>query len=100
MRKILGIVFSILSCFLASGAADTINGAGGWQSWSASGLNNNGTPYWDNTSWDGANKNVGWCMAGSGAWGATGCTINPTPGTLPYWGTSAGGAITDVWFGN
>jgi len=43
--------------------------------------NNNGTPYWNNASWDGRNANIGFCMTGTGS-----CTmVSGAPGALPTW---------------
>lgn len=37
---------------------------GAW--YSAPTINNNGDPFWDQTSWDGSKKNVGYCIYGGG----------------------------------
>jgi hypothetical protein len=70
----------------APAVADTITGTAGagFQSWTGVNLNENGAPYWDNTSLDGSNKNVGFFLTDA-------------PGALPFWGdpfnsgTDAGG---------
>jgi len=93
------LVFSIgilgMLTFLASAGVsqgDTIFGTtGSWQSWNTSILSNNkypnnGYPYWDNFSYDGPNKNIGYLL--SGTFGA---------GTPDYWGNSNGTA--DLNFG-
>ena len=64
-----------------------------WQTWTSSQLNNSGTPYWNNTSWDGANKNVGFCLVSS-----SNCGVNPAPGVLPYVGKANGQAFSDLYF--
>lgn len=56
----------------------------GWQSgWVA---NEAGPEYWDNPSYDGANKNIGFQPFIAG------------PPQLPYWGKSDGSADTEVYF--
>jgi len=66
--------------------AITDDGSGaGWQAWGAADPNQNGTPYWDNGSADGANKNIGFELVAG-------------PGKIPYLGTAAGTQITDYLF--
>lgn len=77
--------------------ADTVTATGAsagqmWQSWNASQANNSGTPYWNNISWDGGNKNVGSCLTTSN------CGMSNTPGALPYLGKSNGQAYSDFYF--
>lgn len=80
--------------------ADSINGTGGgWQNWSASNLYEGsnptpGTPYWNNFSGDGPQGNIGWCLTGGGPT----CNLGTTYGTLPYYGTASGGAVSSVYF--
>jgi hypothetical protein len=96
MKKIAFAALLMLVCSTFASADQIFGSAGaGFQTWTTANLNENGTPFWDNTSADGPQKNIGYCMAGGG-----GCTISPLPGTLPYWGTASGGADTDVYFGN
>ncbi|MBV9157682.1 MAG: PEP-CTERM sorting domain-containing protein [Acidobacteriaceae bacterium] len=64
-----------------------------WQTWNSSQLNNSGTPYWDNLSWDGPNKNVGFCLVSS-----ANCNVTSAPGALPYAGTAKGQAFSDLYF--
>ncbi len=64
-----------------------------WQTWDSSQLNNSGSPYWNNLSWDGANKNIGFCLVST-----ANCGLNPAPGTLPYLGSSTGLAFSDFYF--
>ena len=75
--------------------ADVIIGSPGtnWQSWTLSDLNNNGTPYWDHSSWDGDSKNIGNCLT-SGNCGA----YNTPPGVIDYWGNTDGTADSDFYF--
>jgi hypothetical protein len=68
----------VISVFLllvpAAALADTVVGSGTFQSgWSPS---NNGSTFFNNTSWDGTGMNAGFCIAGGG-----GCTFNGQPGT-------------------
>jgi hypothetical protein len=52
-------------------------------------LNNSGNYYWDNTSWDGPQANIGFCMTDQGQ-----CTQlgGSAPGSAPFWALSGGGA--------
>lgn len=89
-RAILIAAVCVLSVTSAA-QADTIIGSssssGFVTGWTA---NNNGLPYWDQTSWDGSNKNVGFCMTGTG-----GCTmVSGAPGALPTW---VGNTATGTW---
>ena len=86
MKRFISVMFLVVVAMLlvAPGAfADTITstyGTGGWQSWvppTDTKLGN--SVFWDNYSWDGANKNVGFLMTGG-----TG------PGPMSYWGTASG----------
>ena len=69
--------------------ADTIGGSSGagWQSFPGV-VNESGTPYWANPSFDGSNTNVGFLMTNAG--GFSGSTLGP--GALPFWGNSSGSA--------
>jgi hypothetical protein len=95
MKKSLLVVGLLMLCAQLS-VADTIFGSAGagFQTWTTGSLNNDGSPYWDNSSTDGSLKNVGYCMAGGGN-----CSMPDAPGAIPYWGigTSADSAI---YFGN
>lgn len=77
--------------------ADTVSGTGAgsnqvWQSWSASQANGSGSAYWNNVSWDGANKNIGNCLTSSS------CGLTSVPGALPYLGQANGHAYSDFYF--
>jgi hypothetical protein len=89
MRKL--SIAGILILMLSSTAvmADTVTGTAGagWQTWNAAALNQNGTPYWDGLSLDGANKNIGYCMSGTGS-----CGMPGAPGYIDYWGNATGTA--------
>lgn len=84
--------------------ADTISGGGGsWQSgWTQAQLYGSssptpGTPYWNNASGDNPGPklgNIGWCLTG----GNTVCNVAGNPGTLPYYGLSGGGSVSDMFF--
>lgn len=77
--------------------ADSIVGAAtaNWQAFpTPSNLNENGTPFWDNRSMDGSQKNVGYFLTNTGAF--TGGTAGPGP--LSFWGFANGTADTNVYF--
>lgn len=72
-----------------------------WQSWQTAQLSNQtwsnsspSRPYWDNSSWDGTNDNVGDCLALVNS----GCKIPNKPGAIPYLGQSNGKAFTNFYF--
>ena len=59
-----------------------VHGNGGWQQMVTP--NEDGTPFWDNVSWDGAGMNVGYYMTGTGAFAGGGLGIPVSQ--LEYWG--------------
>jgi Domain of unknown function (DUF4114)/PEP-CTERM motif len=71
--------------------ADTISRTAGaaFQSWVGTNLNQNGKLYWDNTSLDGTNKNVGFFLVN-----APTAPLAGAPGALPYWGNTFN-SVTD-----
>jgi hypothetical protein len=90
MRKVLLVVALALLTAPATALADTIQTTAspnpyGWQTWSSSNLNQNGNPYWDNITWDGDKKNIGYCLTGTGN-----CLSMPDAPLvpLPFWGAS------------
>ncbi len=96
------MLLGLSACLLAGAIAqaDTVTGAGDWQSWSAVNLIQGvsptaGIPYWNNLSGDGSRYNIGWCLAGGGN-----CTIPSPPGNVPYFGSNGGGSPADIAFLN
>jgi hypothetical protein len=80
-----------------------VPGASGniWQTWQTGQLSNQvwsnsspTRPYWDNSSWDGTNQNVGDCLALANS----GCKVPNKPGAIPYLGQSNGQAFTNFYF--
>lgn len=63
----------------------------GFQTWTATDLNNNGAPYWDavteNYLGDPTNKNVGFCLTGTGDCIGILSSVF-APGPIPFWGMS------------
>lgn len=61
----------------------------GFQTWTATDLNNNGAPYWDavtqNYLGNPTNKNVGFCLTGTGDCVGI-LTALFAPGPIPFWG--------------
>src|ERR1035438_10490199 len=81
----------VISLFASvAGFADTISGTAGaaFQSLAGTNLNQNGKPYWDNTSIDGSNKNVGFFLVN-----APTAPLADAPGALPYWGNTFNAGI-------
>jgi hypothetical protein len=87
-----GGLFACTLSVAANTFADTVVGSGtaGFQTWAVTNLNENGKPYWDSTSMDGPNKNVGFCLTD-----APTAHLTNAPGVLPYWG-NAFNSITDT----
>ena len=72
--------------FMATAAlSDTIIGTGSatFQNWVAADLNENGKPYWDQTSMDGSKRNVGYYLTD-----APTAHLLDAPGALPFWGNA------------
>jgi hypothetical protein len=65
----------------------------GWQSWDSSVLGTSGKPYWNRSSFDGADYNIGHYMTKTGAF-----VVGNGPGVaLPFWGkTFVSGSATDT----
>jgi hypothetical protein len=94
MKKKEFLVFAAVALFLAPAAfGDIVSGTGGFQSWAVGDLNQDGTPYWDHTSWDTGLKNIGYCISGTGA-----CGMSGAPGYIPYYGTAGGAAVSAFTF--
>jgi hypothetical protein len=70
MKRTTLLVFLVAICLTSSAAlGDTVVGHGGsWQSLTTADLDQDGKPYFDQLSLDGANKNVGYFLTGSGAY--------------------------------
>lgn len=78
----------------ASATTNVVGSAGaGWQAWSAP--NQDGTPYWDNTSQDGNKKNIGYFLSKTGGFSSHPASPNITP---PWWGYSDGSADLNFHF--
>ncbi|MGA8752799.1 hypothetical protein, partial [Candidatus Deferrimicrobium sp.] len=90
------ILFSALSLLVASPVSAALveitgTAGAGFQSWTSANVNSNGNPYWDGNSSDGANKNIGNWLTGTGAFTSDpdSPALNPPP---KYWGYSSGAA--------
>jgi len=84
-RVVWGSVFAVTLFGTVGAFADTISGTAGaaFQSWGVTNLNQNGAPYWDNTSLDGSNMNVGFFLVN-----APTAPLAGAPGALPFWGNT------------
>jgi hypothetical protein len=84
MKKLLLCAMLAGLLIIPNAFADTIAGTAGndWRSWSAGDINLNSHPYWDSSSFDGANRNIGHYLTNTGFF--TGSTAGP--GAIPYWG--------------
>jgi hypothetical protein len=79
----------LLASLSVYASADTLTGNGSWQTWNSSVLASTGSPYWNSVSGDGAQYNIGWCLAGGGN-----CSISTPPGALSYYGSGTSAAST------
>lgn len=96
-RSLAALIFGSSSLLLADSVAvvNPPSSGGIWQSWSVSQLSNpTGQPYWNNSSWDGPNDNVGGCLAVA----TSGCALANQPGAINYLGQSNGQAISNFYF--
>jgi hypothetical protein len=91
-RVVWGSVFAVTLFGTVGAFADTISGTAGaaFQSWGVTNLNQNGAPYWDNTSLDGSNMNVGFFLVN-----APTAPLAGAPGALPFWGNTFN-SVTDT----
>jgi len=84
MKRFVSCLFVLVGVIIFGGSgayADLVVGSGDWQNWTVNDLNQNGKPYWDNRSNDGAGYNVGYYLTNSGTF--SGATSGP--GALPFW---------------
>ena len=99
------IPFASLLLLSSVAFADTVTVPGGsanFDSWSTSslytGTSTNTTflqgPFWNNGSFDGVDKNIGWCLTGPN------CNLSINPGALSYLGTTSGGFVNNFYFNN
>ncbi|MER3474234.1 MAG: hypothetical protein C4335_09435 [Armatimonadota bacterium] len=93
-RWLLLMVAGVLALTVSASATTVVGSAGaGWQAWSAP--NQDGTPYWDNTSRDGNQKNIGYFLSKTGGFSTHPASPNITP---PYWGYADGSADLNFYF--
>jgi hypothetical protein len=96
MKQTITILFGAALLFASAANATSIVGSAGagWQIWTLTDLNQDGTPYWDHTSSDGSQKNVGYCLTGTGN-----CDMAPPiPGSIPYWGQASGAYDPNIYW--
>jgi hypothetical protein len=74
----MGVMFS------APGLDIVASGPGAWQAMVAP--DENGIPYWDNTSWDGSQQNIGYFVTGTGAFSADPNSPKWSIAETLYWG--------------
>lgn len=91
MKKLFFTVVALLVLVSTTAFADTVvstvGSNGGWRTWMASDVNENGSPYWDGNSSDsGQPYTIGNYLTNTG-----GFSGNNVPGAIPYWGTASGG---------
>ena len=95
MRRLLSALFLLL-LIVPAASADSVVGTGTWVSFPTWPTATTGTPYWNQPSADGANRNVGFVLTNTGAF--SGSTLGPGP--LPFYSNSNGSAVTSFHFTN
>ena len=100
-----GCLIAAMGALAAPALADSLVGSlptFNWRTWTmGANLNESGAPYWDHTSSDGSQRNIGYYLTNSG--GFAGCESNCGPGVLPFWGgllpgDSGGAADPNFYF--
>ncbi len=92
-KLLLGAI--LVGLFIAPNAfADTINGSGGWQLFPGA-LDQSSPPYWDGSSTDGSELNIGYYLTKTG--GFSGGTYE-NPGAIPFWGNNDGSPDPSFYF--
>ncbi|MEJ5253496.1 MAG: PEP-CTERM sorting domain-containing protein [Chthonomonadetes bacterium] len=93
-RWLLLLVAGVMALTVSASATTVVGSAGaGWQVWSAP--DQDGTPYWDNTSQDGNKKNIGYFLSKTGGFSSHPSSPNITP---DWWGYNGGGADLNFHF--
>jgi hypothetical protein len=94
-RVVWGLLFAAALCVATTTFADVISGSGGasFQSWVPADLNESGTPYWDNSSLDGYQRNAGYYLIN-----APTAPLDGAPGALMFWGLAGGNADLSFYF--
>lgn len=94
-RWLLLVVAGVMALTVSASATTNVVGSAGagWQAWSAP--NQDGNPYWDNTSQDGNQKNIGYFLSKTGSFSSHPASPNITP---PWWGYSGGSADLNFYF--
>jgi hypothetical protein len=80
--------------FSVTGNNLTLNSSGVWTSPSGLTLGTSGSPFWNNSSFDASNDNVGYCIYGGGNCNG-GAALD---GGADYLATGTGGSVNDVYF--
>ncbi len=80
--------------FSLSGAGLVLNSSGTWYPESAATLGTSGTPFWNHSSFDGPNYNVGYCIYGGGSCNG-GAALDSGANFLA---SSTKGSVNDVTF--
>jgi PEP-CTERM motif/Domain of unknown function (DUF4114) len=94
-KCIMMVLIALVLLVSANAFAEMLIGSplAGWQDWEVSNLNNNGIPYWDRSSRDGSNRNIGYCLTSDNCG-----SYSAPPGTIPYWGMNNGAADPSFYF--
>ena len=74
-----------------------VNGNGAWQQMVTP--NQDETPFWDNLSWDGSGRNIGYFMTGTGGFTGNAASPNIPVSQLEYWGVGTSADPSFLLFG-
>lgn len=87
------------SVFSLTGTSLSVVGAGSWQPMVVP--NTSGTPYWNNSSFDGGDGwNIGYFMTGTGVYGANPYSPAISVSNLEYWGVGTSADNSVLLFSN
>ena len=95
MLKRIALVLAAITLTAPMAMADNVVGAGTWvpfPTWPTA----TGTPFWNQPSADGSNRNIGYVLTNTGAFSAS----SLGPGPLPFYANSNGTAVTNFYFSN
>ena len=84
MRREIALIYVFLLSSVAA-SADTVSGTAGsgFQSWAYANINEDGKPYWDTPSFDGANQSIGFLLTNHSP-----TPLPGAPGAIPFWGNA------------
>lgn len=90
--KCISALASVLVLLATTSFADTVSGTpgAGYQTWNYGNIDEDGKPYWDTPSFDGANQSIGFLLTNHSP-----TPLPGAPGEIPFWG-NAYNSVTDA----